>query len=119
MDARSIAEGLGARLSGKVWRCVCPVCGDRNNGKFVIFEGRKGPVAHCFGGCDFKDIAKELESRGLWESSEKPKGPPDHKVSWARTFVRFFEDAKKRGETIASSDWDEYRKAKAILREAT
>jgi hypothetical protein len=117
MDAETIAQGLGARRYGNSWRCVCPVCGNTNEHKFKISEGDKRPLVHCFAGCDFRTIVAELESRGLWEKSERPPGPPPKKVEWARWCVAIFEEAKRTGQELAAHDWRDYRKAQAVLRE--
>ena len=118
ISAEQIAEGLGARRYGNSWRCPCPVCGEKNQSKFKISEGNKGPLVHCFAGCDFRTVAAELESRGLWERSERPPGPPPKKVEWARWCVTIFEETKKSGAPLSSQDWRDYRTAQRVLREA-
>lgn len=118
VSAEQIAHGLGARRYGNSWRCPCPVCGESNDSKFKISEGDKGPLVYCFAGCDFRTLVAELESRGLWERSERPPGPPPRKVEWALWLVPIYEAAKERGEALSAQDHADYRKARAVLREA-
>lgn len=130
LSAEQIAEGLGAKRYGKVWRCACPVCGERNDSKFVISQGDKGPLIHCFAGCSFRTLVEELKQRGLWDDSdyEKPKGPPPKKVEWAKWVVAIFEENKRNGRYVGGGKYEpwepsvddqrEYRNAKAVLKEA-
>jgi hypothetical protein len=83
----------------------------------MVKDAGHRPVVHCFGGCEFRDVVRELEARGLWQKSERPPGPPPKKVEWARWCVAIFEEAKRTGQELTADDWRDYRKAQAVLRE--
>lgn len=116
MQAADLAEALEGRREGNQYRCRCPVHGGRS--LMVKDTDRENPVVYCMGGCEFRDIVRELEARGLWESSPKPAGPPKRKIEWSRWVVPIYEAARQRGDTLSAQDHADYRKARAVLREA-
>ncbi|HKK06203.1 MAG TPA: hypothetical protein VKA50_10185 [Gammaproteobacteria bacterium] len=130
ITAERIAEGLGAKRYGASWRCPCPVCGEKNESKFKISEGDRGPLVYCFAGCDFRTLVAELKQRGLWDDwgRQKPKGPPPRKVEWARWVIAIFEGNQRDGRYAGNGQYEpwqpshadrqEYRKARAVLKEA-
>jgi hypothetical protein len=65
--AQGIARALGGhRLAEGRYLCRCPAHDD-SNPSLSVADGRCGrPVFHCFSGCDWRDVTKELEKRGLW-----------------------------------------------------
>jgi hypothetical protein len=73
ITGRQIVEALPA--PGSAWRggggtghgmCRCPAHADRTASLSVKDVGER-IVLHCFAGCNFKDIARELRALGLWE----------------------------------------------------
>lgn len=118
MVCEAIAETYGLKKTGQKWRGPCPVHGGTGEA-FVLAEREDGrPLVHCFAGCDFRDIVKELRARSLWPEDDKPVGPPPKKVEWARWCIRIFEEAKATGEPLGKQDWYDYRKAQGILSDA-
>lgn len=116
MDAETIANSLEGKREHNQWRCLCPVHGGRS---LMVKDAGNRPVVHCFGGCQFRDVAKALEDRGLWPKSDKPKGPPPKKVEWAQLTVELYEAERDKGTHLSRQDHADYRKAKAVIREAS
>lgn len=116
-SAQRIADGLGAKRFGNSWRCPCPVCGEKNESKFKIAEGDKGPLVYCFAGCEFRDIVRELKAQGLWEDDANydPKRPSRRKLEWCRWVVKIV------GETppadLSEQDRKDYNVARKLIRE--
>jgi len=74
MDAATIAHALGGRKSGDGYRAACPCCGGSDGStRFSIKDANGRVLVHCFAGCEFEAIAKELRSRGLWPEPDLPK----------------------------------------------
>lgn len=65
-SAEEIASILGKReRSGKDWKCRCPAHEDKNP-SLSLRDGDDGKlVAHCYAGCSWEQIAKELEKQGI------------------------------------------------------
>lgn len=116
MNASDLAEALNGRWEGTQYRCLCPV----HNGHSLMVKpaNRSNPLVSCFGGCDFRDIVKELEAIGLWEQAGRPPGPPPKKIEWAKWFVRIYKADAEAQRTLSEQDLKDFRKAQAILREA-
>lgn len=71
MDARAIAEALDGKWEGRQYRCLCPVHGGH---ALMVRDSDSTPLLHCWGGCEFREIVRELRDRGLWpESSAEAK----------------------------------------------
>jgi putative DNA primase/helicase len=67
-EAEDIARGLGGTKSGHGWRCRCPAHDDAV-ASLSVSEGRDGQtLLKCFAGCEFEDITRALEHRGLWKN---------------------------------------------------
>jgi hypothetical protein len=65
-EAEDIARGLGGTKSGNGWSCRCPAHDDAE-ASLSVSVGRDGrTLLNCFAGCEFDDIVRELEHRGLW-----------------------------------------------------
>jgi hypothetical protein len=64
----TIARNLGGQRGGANWRCPCPLgCG------YVVSlaEGKDGRLlAHCFGGCDYREIETALVEYGLLDDDD-------------------------------------------------
>jgi hypothetical protein len=66
MTAAEIAAALGgAHRSGAWWRSRCPAHGSRG-ATLALFDGTRGLVVHCHGGCTQSDILAELLRLGLF-----------------------------------------------------
>lgn len=126
--AEDLAEGLEAKRTGKgKWMAKCPVHDDRSESLSISSKRDGSSLIHCFAGCEFRDLVRELEARGLWESSPRPAGPPQKKIDWARWVVSIYEDNKRNGRYIGGGQYEpwqpsaqdhaDYRKARAVLRE--
>jgi hypothetical protein len=64
-----IAEALGLRRSGGEYKGACPICG--GDDRFHIKESRdSNMLVYCRRGCEYSQIMRELENRGLVEKSE-------------------------------------------------
>lgn len=66
MMAREITAALGGRWFGEKGSARCPAHKDRSP-SLSIRDGRNGVLLYCHAGCQFRDIAAELRSRGLLE----------------------------------------------------
>jgi hypothetical protein len=66
MNAAEIAANLGQQNPDGAgnWKCLCPVCG-RNTLSLKDNDGRVKLLIKCFGGCESKDIRRELKERKL------------------------------------------------------
>jgi hypothetical protein len=76
--AAELARALGGtRMGGNRFLARCP-CHSDSTASLSITDGRNGrPVLHDFGGCDWQDVVRELEARGLWPRFE-PSRPSSH-----------------------------------------
>jgi hypothetical protein len=70
LTAEQLAEALGARRSGRQWKCRCIVHEDRNP-SMMIFDGREAVQVRCMAGCDPADIIAVLKARGLWSGDDQ------------------------------------------------
>ena len=76
-DARKIAEGLGAKWTGRGAMARCPAHEDRSP-SLSINQTRDGrPLVYCHAGCSQAAVIDALRSRGLWdgEAVEDPAAP--------------------------------------------
>jgi len=64
MRAREVAFALGKAVrAGRDWLCMCPLHGGVS---LSLCDGRNGALlAHCFAGCDGREVWRELRDRGL------------------------------------------------------
>jgi hypothetical protein len=69
MTAEQLAEALGARRSGRQFKCRC-VAHEDSNPSMLIFDGRQSVQVRCMAGCKPRDIIAVLKSRGLWHGDE-------------------------------------------------
>lgn len=68
-DSDQIAHTLGLQKSGAEYKGPCPVCGGTD--RFHIKQGRsRDLIMHCRHGCDYSQIMREFENRGLAEKGE-------------------------------------------------
>jgi hypothetical protein len=75
MTARDIVRALGGRWHGRYGIARCPAHDDREP-SFSVRHMHDGPALHCFAGCAFKDIVRELKSRGIWDETCSPDSAP-------------------------------------------
>lgn len=66
MDAAALAHALGAKQSGRQWKCRCVAHQDREP-SMIIFDGRESVQVRCLAGCGQGELIAELRRRGLWE----------------------------------------------------
>src|SRR5262249_14668568 len=69
--ARSIAELLGGRKTGRGFVCCCPP-NDASTPSLSIADGDRGLLVHCFVGCkpaDIFDAMRRLDPRLMQSSS--------------------------------------------------
>ena len=112
-----IAEQLGLKRQGRTYAGPCPICG--GNDRFTLSKGKKYDVLyHCRHGCQFSQIIKELEDRGIVEKDEFDK--PSTYVSrhdkerlvQDRFYTAMYEAQKQQGADMSLADWRKYREAK-------
>ena len=81
--AKSIAQALGsAKSTTDGWLCVCPCHDDSPKSPSLSIKDTADGciIVKCFAGCDWLDVKKELESRGLLDFSRyKSKHRPENK----------------------------------------
>lgn len=66
MNAEQLAHALGAKKSGRQWKCKCVAHEDREP-SMIIFNGRETVQVRCLAGCAQEDLIAGLKARGLWE----------------------------------------------------
>jgi hypothetical protein len=69
MSAERLAIALGARRSGRQFKCHCVVHEDRTP-SMLIFDGRQSVQVRCKAGCEPVEIIAVLKARGLWHGNE-------------------------------------------------
>lgn len=79
LDAKTIADGLGARRVGTGWRCACPAHNGTGTDTFSITDGQSGPLVYCHAGCSQAEVLAALRRLGLW-----PDATPEQKAWHAR-----------------------------------
>jgi putative DNA primase/helicase len=80
-EAEDIARGLGGTKSGDGWKCRCPAHDDTEP-SLSVSEGRDGKtMLKCHAGCEFEDITRELEHKGLWKKGNGHSGDRTHKAN--------------------------------------
>jgi hypothetical protein len=65
MDARAITSALGGKWAGRYGLARCPVHADSSPSLKISDSTHRCIDVHCFAGCDWKDIKKELRRQGL------------------------------------------------------
>jgi putative DNA primase/helicase len=70
MNAEQLAAALGAKRSGRQFKCRCVAHEDRSP-SMIIFDGRNAVQVRCLAGCEPADIIAVLKSRGLWHGDEQ------------------------------------------------
>jgi putative DNA primase/helicase len=77
-SARDLTLALGGtwHKRGCYGICLCPVHEDRSP-SLSVKDGEHGLIVHCFAGCDWYDIKRELHRRGLIQHS--PHRARDHR----------------------------------------
>lgn len=60
-QASDVARAIGAKRHASGWIAKCPAHEDTRP-SLTIRDGRNGLLLHCWAGCDFRDIARALES---------------------------------------------------------
>jgi len=124
IDARQIAEALGGRKSARGYMCKC-VSHEDKSPSLHITDGENGrPVVHCFAGCEFHDIAKELEVMGLWPKNENEEEgrrkwaqkKAAEEYSHAKLIVALAMGKIMHGETLTQQDRKSLNKSKQIVK---
>ena len=71
MNAEALARALGAKRSGRQWKCRC-VAHDDSDPSMIIFDGHTGVQVRCLTCCSPLDIIAVLKDRGVWDALERP-----------------------------------------------
>jgi putative DNA primase/helicase len=69
MNAEQLAEALGARRSGRQWKCRC-IAHEDSSPSMIIFDGRQSVQLRCLAGCEPVEIIGVLRARGLWSGAD-------------------------------------------------
>lgn len=65
-DVDNIAKSLGkAHKTDKGWKCCCPAHDDHDPSLSISLSADGKLLVHCFTGCTFEAILKEIRNRGL------------------------------------------------------
>src|SRR5262245_56218966 len=80
MRAAELAHVLGAKRSGRQWKCKC-VAHEDASPSMIIFDGRDQLQVRCMAGCRPTDIIAVLKDRGLWSNGPQSRQPHEAKVS--------------------------------------
>ena len=96
MNAEQLASALGARRSGRQFKCRCVAHEDRNP-SMIIFDGRNAVQVRCLAGCEPADIIAVLKSRGLWHGDEQQE-PHSQKITSANVSHVSHETQKRARE---------------------
>ena len=97
MRAREAAFALGnATHAGRNWLCACPVHGGAS---LSLADGRNGALlAHCFAGCDGREVWRELRNRGLIGDGDDRRSPEQ------------VEAQRRRDEAVAATERERIRR---------
>ena len=90
IDAEYISNALNGKKSGSQYYCDCPV-GNHRRAKLYLKDSSTGVLLHCKAGCEFRDIVKELESRGLW--AKKDYSPEEKRIFEKRKLAKEAQEA--------------------------
>ena len=124
IDAQHIAEALEGKRSGKGWICKCPAHDDANP-SLSISDGEKGPLVHCFAGCNFQAVVLSLRDRGLWPNSTPEqihKANNRHyqkRVDHAKTVLLIANSDREAGISMADEDQQTVLEAQATITSPT
>jgi hypothetical protein len=67
-SVQELSERLGLRKAGREFKGACPICG--GDDRFHIKESQNGGLlVYCRRGCNYSQIMRELENRGLVEKT--------------------------------------------------
>jgi hypothetical protein len=86
MTADQLAFSLGARRSGRQYKCRCVAHNDVHP-SMIIFDGRDSVQVRCLAGCEPLDIIAKLRERGLWHGDYVPERSERADVSREKTFA--------------------------------
>lgn len=103
-DPEAVADALNLKKSGGEYKGPCPLCGGRD--RFHVRPGKQTDLLiFCRHGCQYRDIMKLLETRGIVEAGEfiRPKYRRDD-LELADYAILVMESAARRGEIIAEYD---------------
>lgn len=112
MNIEYIAERLELKRMGAEFKGACPVCG--GNDRFHVKRGKTHDVIyHCRQGCQFIEIVKELQDRGIIENDFKPdpsfvSEKQKNELRQDRVFIAMYEQQTTRSRY---SDYKRYRLA--------
>lgn len=77
MTAREIVGALKGRWSGSYGMAPCPVHVDRVP-SLKIWDGKDGPLVHCYAGCSWESVRAALREQGLLPAFDsRPVAKPD------------------------------------------
>ena len=115
--ARDIVRALGGKWHGRYGMARCPAHDDREP-SFSVRDMADGPALHCFAGCSFKDVVRQLKARGVWDETCCPDNapriaPPDRAIDGARRtdYARRLWD---RAVPIAGTRAETYLRARGL-----
>lgn len=109
-----IAEQLGLKRKGKEYAGPCLCCG--GDDRFILSRGKKHDVLYyCRHGCNYAQITKELEYRGIVQKT--PFDKPDNYLSKSvkdrlikdRLYIAMYNDKINKGESASLQEWRKYR----------
>lgn len=112
-----IADQLGLKRMGHEYKGPCPVCG--GNDRFHIKAGRTHDVIyHCRQGCQFIEIVKELQDRGIIENDFKPdpnyvSNAQRQEMATDKVFIAMLDNKVKSG---GRPSWSEHKRYKLAVR---
>ena len=105
-DPSRVADALGLRRVGSEFKGPCPICGGTD--RFHVKAGRSADfLMHCRHGCQYSDLARELENRGVVDRDDYTA--PTHRrddIELADYMILVMQGAANRGEAITPSDRD-------------
>lgn len=116
MNIEYIAERLELKRMGAQFSGPCPVCG--GDDRFHVKRGKTHDVLyHCRQGCQFIEIVKELQDRGIIENDFKPdpnfvSNEQKSQLVNDRLYITMYENQYK-GSRPSLKDWKRYKLALA------
>lgn len=99
--AKSIAEALGGRKSGRSWSVRCPAHEDRTPSLSLLDTPDGRVLVHCHAGCEQDKVIAHLRAHGLWAQNS----PRLHQLAASRYVTKPTEpdrDEVKRTEAALS-----------------
>jgi putative DNA primase/helicase len=124
LGAKSIAEALGGRKSGRSWSVRCPAHEDRTPSLSLLDTPDGRVLVHCHAGCEQDKVIAHLRAHGLWVQNSprlhrlaaschvnKPTELDREDIKRTETAMSIWQAAKPAGGTLIET----YLRSRGLL----